>query len=445
MAEETDILNLYPGYFRAFEELMLGKSDTVIDSIRRNAFEQFITSGFPTNKNEEWRFTNITPITKRKFVPSFREMPHKIQAEQLEKIIIPGMSANRLVFVNGKYDKNLSLIKSKNGQIEIGSLSEAILSRSEIVKEHLSRYANFEKNPFTALNTGFINDGALVHIPGGIMLEDPVYILFIASGSSNPFVYHPRNLILIGKNSRTSIVEHYVNFDGNSYFTNGVTELMLEEHSVATHTKILDESKDAFHIGSTEVHQKNNSNFTSHSISIGGSLIRNNLTSVLDGERIECTFNGLSLGTAGQLIDNHTTIDHARPNCSSHELYKAILDGRSKGVFNGKIYVRKDAQKTDAKQTNKTLLLSDTATINTKPQLEIFADDVKCTHGATIGYLDSESIFYLRSRGISEDAAREMLTFAFANDVIKRITLEPVQAHLQQIINYRLKHRERNV
>jgi Fe-S cluster assembly protein SufD len=263
--------------------------------------------------------------------------------------------------------------------------------------------------------------------------------MFLAAGRSESFVAYPRNLILVGKGSHVSIVERYAGLGRNSYLTNAVTEIVVGENSVIEHDKLQDESEKAFHVSSIHVHQHANSNFTSNSISLGGELVRNNVTVVLDAEGCESTLNGLSLATGNQHVDNHTTIDHAKPHCLSHELYKSILDGKAKGVFNGKIFVRRDAQKTDAKQTNKTLLLSNDATIDTKPQLEIFADDVKCTHGATVGQLDDEQIFYLRARGIGLEQARDILTFAFASDAINRIHLKPLREQLDHMLQSRLR------
>jgi Fe-S cluster assembly protein SufD len=252
------------------------------------------------------------------------------------------------------------------------------------------------------------------------------------------YAAQPRNLIVVEPDCQLKIAEIYLSLAKNTYLINTVTEIFIGENSIVEHNKVQIENLNAYHIGTTHIKMNTLSNYTSNVISLGGSIVRNNITSVLEAEGAECTLNGLSLGTGTQLIDNHTVIDHAKPNCKSHELYKSILGGASKGVFNGKIFVRKDAQKTDAKQTNKTLLLSDDATINTKPQLEIFADDVKCTHGATIGQLDAEQIFYLRSRGIGETAARDILTFAFAEDVVNRITIEPLRRQLTSIIQERL-------
>jgi Fe-S cluster assembly protein SufD len=294
-----------------------------------------------------------------------------------------------------------------------------------------------DETPFVSLNTAFLQDGAFVYIPDGIVLDDSIQLLFIAS-EKQPFLASPRNLVIIGKRSRVSIVESYVSLTDQTYLTNAVTEIVAGDESIVEHDKLQNESLRAFHVAMIHAKLGAKAQFTSNSIAVGGSIVRNNVTVVLDAERSECTLNGLSLSTGSQVIDNHTTIDHAKPNCSSHELYKAIIDGKSRGVFNGKIFVRADAQKTDAKQTNKTLLLSDEATVDTKPQLEIFADDVKCTHGATVGQLDAEQVFYLRSRGIDETAARDILTFAFASDVVRRVHVDPLRDQLETLIHERL-------
>jgi Fe-S cluster assembly protein SufD len=344
-----------------------------------------------------------------------------------------------MVFLNGHYSESLSSVHALPNGVKITSLASALKSDYDLVNRYLTRYAKFDDNAFTALNTAFIEDGAFIFVPDNIVVEEPVHLLFVSAISDSSFVAHPRNVIVAGKNSQISVVETYGALHNSVYFTNVVTEMFAGEHSVIEHDKLQTENLHAYHIGSMHVYMNAKSNMTSNSISLGGALTRNNVTAVLDAEGIECTLNGLSLATGKQHVDNHTTIDHAKPHCNSHELYKSILDGNSRGVFNGKIFVRKDAQKTDAKQTNKTLLLSDDATIDTKPQLEIFADDVKCTHGATVGQLDEEQIFYLRSRGLGLDAARDILTFAFASDVINRIHVEPLRHQLDNMIQSRLR------
>jgi len=429
----------YRSHFEVFEKLLNGDTGSAVHGIRSRAFEKFMELGFPGPKHEEWRFTNVAPIAKSKFMPVASLAVPKISPAEVEKFTFGGLHCTRLVFVNGRYAPELSSLASLPEGTTVGSLAEALASQPDIVRTHLSRHATYDENTFTALNTAFMQDGAFVHVPDGKVVEDPIHVLFISSGSGDAFVVHPRNLIIAGNGSQVSLVESYVANGAGAYFTNAVTEFVLGEQAIVEHDKFQDEAAGAFHIGTIHVHQKRKSNYTSNSIALGGSLVRNNITVVLDDEWCEATLNGLSLATGDQLIDNHTTIDHAKPNCQSHELYKAILTDKSRGVFNGKIFVRKDAQKTDAKQTNKTLLLSDGATIDTKPQLEIFADDVKCTHGATVGQLDEEQLFYLRARGIGEDQARDILTFAFASDVIQRVHVEPLRDQLDQILQSRLR------
>lgn len=428
--------NWYQSNFEMFEKTLNGESNSSVHALRRNAIARFSEMGFPTAKNEEWRFTNVTPIVKANFQPSMRDAVHLVTANDIASLVFH--DTHRLVFVNGHCSKELSSVSSlPNGTI-VESLAVALKNSPELVGKHLARYSKYDENAFTALNAAFLQDGAFVSIPEGIALERPVHLLYISTGSTEPFVSYPRNLIITGKNARLSLVESYVCLDENSYLTNAVTEVVLGESAVVEHDKLQIESEKAYHVGTMHVYQHGKSNYTSNSISFGGSIARNNITAVLDAEGSECTLNGLSLATHQQLVDNHTTIDHAKPHCNSHELYKSILDGKSKGVFNGKIFVRKDAQKTDAKQTNKTLLLSDDATIDTKPQLEIFADDVKCTHGATVGQLDAEQVFYLRSRGIELTTAKDILTFAFAGDVVERVHIDPLKEQLEALIHARL-------
>jgi Fe-S cluster assembly protein SufD len=293
-----------------------------------------------------------------------------------------------------------------------------------------------------ALNTALHQDGACILIERNVEVSKPLHLLFISSANGRPLASFPRNLIVAAEGSRVSLVEHYAGLNGGGYFTNAVTEIVQGENAAVDYYKIQEERRNAFHIATVQVRQSRSSRFSSHSISMGGALVRNDINAVLDGEGAECTLNGLYTLDGEQHEDNHTRIEHARPHCTSHELYKGILDGSSTGVFNGKIYVHKDAQKTDAKQTNKNLIRSEKAAINTKPQLEIFADDVKCTHGATIGQLDEEAVFYLRARGIGEEEARNLLTCAFARDIIDRIGIEAVRIKLEADLMQRLEDNE---
>lgn len=431
---------IYQSHFDAFERSLNGEASHDIHAVRRKALDTFFQRGFPTTRDEEWRFTNVAPITRTSFKPVLKGEVGTVTAENLKPFVFGGLRCNRLVFVNGQYSPDLSSVHDQTSGVQVGSLAEAIRTNDPVLETNLTGIAGHHENAFTALNTAFLLDGALVIVPASVALDIPIHLIFVSTSDSDPFMSHPRNLIIAGKEARLSIVESYVSIGEGTYLTNAVTEIYLHEGAVVEHDKLQNESEKAFHVGSIHVHQQADSDYTANSISLGGAIVRNDVTVTLAGERCESTLNGLSLATRQQLVDNHTTIDHAMPHCNSHELYKAILDGQSRGVFNGKIFVRRDAQKTDAKQTNKTLLLSDDAMIDTKPQLEIFADDVKCTHGATVGQLDEEQVFYLRARGMDLEQARDILTFAFASDVVAKIHVEPLREQLDFMVHSRLQH-----
>jgi Fe-S cluster assembly protein SufD len=358
--------------------------DTVASNVaylRKYAAEHFEARGFPTTREEEWRFTNVAPITKVQF-----------------PTVSPSLNAHHL--------------------------RTALEFHPGLVEEHLGHYAACG-NPFVALNTAKFEDGAFLHISANTVVENPLWIEYMTAPERTT---HPRNLIIVGAGSQVQIVEKYTGT--GQYFTNAVTEIVVGENAIVEHIKLEEESTAAFHVATIQVQQARNSVFKSHNISLGGLLVRNDINAVLS-TGCEGTLNGLYLVNGKQHVDNHTALDHAAPHATSHELYKGILDGESSAVFNGKIFVRKDAQKTDAKQTNKNLVLSENSVINTKPELQILADDVRCTHGATIGQLDEEALFYLRARGIRKTDARDLLIYAFARDVIDRISVPSVREHLQ--------------
>lgn len=397
--------------------------------LREDAAARFQEVGFPDAKDEEWRFTNLAPLTRIPFKLAGRA-PEAKNAPELRQTLARIGSDPRLVFVNGHYLPELS--RSDAGTL--GSLADLSRRHPDWIEPFLGRHASFEKHPFVALNTAFLNDGVFLRVPKSQILERPIHVVYFSTAVGEPTVSHPRTLIVAEPGSQATVVESYLGPQDDIYFTNAVTEIIVAENAVLDHYKVQRESSKAFHIATLQVHMSRASKFSSHSIALGGSLVRNEANAVLAGEGCECTFNGLVLAADRQLIDNHTRIDHAKPHCASHEMYKHVLDGQARGVFNGKIFVHADAQKTDAKQTNQTLLLSEDAVMDTKPQLEIFADDVKCTHGATVGQVQEEAIFYLRSRGIGREAARKLLTFAFANDIVARIKVRPVQAQLEEIL-----------
>jgi len=408
---------------------------TGIEPIRQDAARRFAELGFPTTRDEDWRFTNVSPIARTQFSAA----PSDLSAwgeGQLEQRLVPCEGGPRLVFINGRYSPELSSSKLPRG-IHATPLREA----NGAVEAHLARYADYQDRAFVALNTANFEDGACIEIPKGTVVEEPIHLVFLATGGDVPVISHPRNLVVVGPGSQATVVESYIG-RGAKYFTNAVTEIVAGDHSVVDHYKVQEEDERSFHVATLQVQLGRDANFSTHSISLGGGLVRNDINAVL-AEGTEATVNGLYLPSGSQHVDNHTMIDHARPHGTSHELYKGILSGASAAVFNGKIIVRAGAQKTDAKQTNKNLVLSEDATINTKPELQIHADDVRCTHGATIGQLDQEAIFYLQSRGIGREQARDLLTYAFARDILDRIKVEPLRARLGKIVLERL-HANRN-
>jgi Fe-S cluster assembly protein SufD len=410
--DKTIFTDLYPQFDR--------HAGPKYQPLRQAARERFALVPLPTTRTEDWRFTNIAPLLETAY-----QLPQGELTIDLKLLPArPTPDTIRLVFANGRYAMELSSLKTVPPEVQVGSLVDARPDRLPI-----AQIATDMDNVFAALNTSFLREGACIVIPDGKVVEPTIEIIHLSRPETRPVVTHPRVLIVAGKNAQATIVERYVG--EGAYFTNAVTEIALAEHAIVDHVKVQQESGSAYHVATTQVAQGARSTFSTHYLSLGGLLTRNEVRVRFDGEHAEATVNGLYLAGGKQHVDNFTVIDHAQPNCASHELYKGILNDRAHGVFNGKIFVRKDAQKTDAKQTNKVLLLSDDATINTKPQLEIFADDVKCTHGATIGQLDEAQLFYLQSRGIPLNAARRLLTFAFANDVVGRVKIEAIRQELE--------------
>jgi len=436
MVDLTEGKNSYLADFARFEEGLNGRGNSWLHALRTDALARFSELGFPTTREEEWRFTNIAPIARTAFKPADPK-PNSLTISDISHYTVCEARCTQLVFLNGFYSESLSTVKFLPKGVRIASLASALDSDESLIQPYLAKSASYHKNAFTALNTAFMTDGAFVYIPPGTVLKDPVHLLFLSSGR-DPVHSVPRSLIILERDSRANIVESYACLDKGMYFTNSITEIMVGASSAADHYKLQRESNDAYHVATTQVMQERDSSYTSHLLSLGGSLVRNNINVVLNGTGGDCELNGLYVTKGRQHVDNHTTIDHAQPSCSSRELYKGILDDASSGVFNGKIVVRKDAQKTNARQTNKNLLLSKSAGINTTPQLEIFADDVKCTHGATIGQLNEEELFYLRSRGIDRDAARMLLTYAFASELLRAVKIKPIQCQIDLALLNRL-------
>jgi Fe-S cluster assembly protein SufD len=407
--------------------------------LRKSGIDRFDALGYPTRRSEEWKYTSVEPLTKISFELGVSDVKGgRLESDLVDRSAFYRPEDIRLVFLNGHYAPELSSLHALPKGVVVGSFADSLRNDGELIEKYLTRSADFKDRPFVALNTAFLRDGAVLFIPKGVVIESPIYLCHYSWASGRPTVSHPRNLIIAEEGSQATVVEIYMGGGEQSYFTNAVTEIIVGENSRIDHYKLQQESGKAYHISSTDVRQARQGRFSSLSISLGSALSRNEVKTVLDDEGAECELNGFFMVTGRQHVDNQTSIDHAKPHGTSNELYKGILDGSAKGVFNGKIIVRPDAQKTSARQTNKNLILSDEALMNTKPLLEIFNNDVKCNHGATIGRLDENQVFYLRSRGIGEFQARSLLTYAFASDLIGRIKIASLQTAMEKLIFRRL-------
>ena len=403
-----------------------------LDRLRKSAIARFEKVGFPSRRAEAWRFTDVQPISRTAFEPA-AEVPQKQAAELVQKFSFRASGAIELVLVNGRLHPELSQIGRLPRGVRVMSLREAITSESAVVEKYLARLAAIEKNPFVALNTGFISDGAFILLPTGVTIEQPIHILALSVSGEAPGVSHPRVLVVAEDRVTATVLETYAGdvSDTGVYFTNAVTEIICGAECNIDHCRLQQESLAAYHVSTFQVQLGRATNFVSHACTTGARLARNDLNCIMNGEGAYATLNGLVLIDGQQHCDNHTLLHHEKANCPSHELYKHVLDGKASAVFKGQIFVQKDAQKTDSKQTNKTLLLSDDAVMNSQPALEIYADDVKCTHGSTTGPVDEDMVFYLRTRGIGLESARHLLTYAFAADVTRRIKVEPVRIRIE--------------
>ncbi len=427
----AEAIDLYTGRFDAFLKRRGSSDPAWLTTIRRNAFERFQALGFPTTRDEDWRFLPPGPIAEEAFeeapaatLPRAAAAPH----------VVRQMRCTQMVFVNGRFSPALSGagVLGSSGVLAT-SLGQALVSDPGLVDPYFTRCACYDRHAFVGLNTAFTEDGAFLYIPANVVVPEPVHILYLVAEGA-PLVTHPRTIVVVGDNSQAKIIESYGGPDGQRYLTNAVTEIVVGENANVEHYRVQREGHHAYHVSSTHVFLERAAVFAQQAFTFGGAIVRNDVNASLGAEGIHCTLNGLYLANGTRMVGNLTAIDHAKPNCESHEIYKGMLDGQSRAVFNGKIFVRPQAQKTDAKQTNQVLLLSDDATINTKPQLEIFADDVKCTHGATVGQLDETALFYLRARGIGYSQARSMLVHAFASDIIDRVTIEPLRETLEETL-----------
>lgn len=424
--------------FKRFENALNGSAKAETQVIREQALEVFKTLGFPTQRHEEWKYTSVQPLFKYDWKTCLPDDASELTREDIAPLLFKKLQATVLVVVNGVFKKELSmLLKQADGIITTG-FKNAESENSELFKKHFAQHAAFKNEAFTALSTAFAHDGAFVFVPNGKVAEHPIHIVNIIDSRAENMIAQPRNLIILGKNSQATIIETTHTLGENESFKNAVSEIFLDENAVLKMHIVQNDSDNSFAVNTTQVHQERTSNFTATTVSLGGGVIRNNMNALLNGEHCESNFNGLYVLKSREHVDNHTLADHAVPNCQSNELYKGILDDESTGVFNGKIMVRADAQKTNAFQSNRNILLSKNATINTKPQLEIYADDVKCSHGATTGQLDEEAMFYLRARGLGEEKARALLLHAFAADVLQKIDVAELCEELLRLIDERL-------
>ncbi|NBQ69125.1 MAG: Fe-S cluster assembly protein SufD [Nitrosomonadaceae bacterium] len=399
-----------------------------LNQLRAQAIDCVSTQKLPTKRDEEWRFTDISPLTTLPYRPSQSDSTLKI--EDIQHFFLDD-AKNRLVFVDGHFSQPLSAI-AEPGALIAGNLSALLSAQASILESHLGQYVPFDHNVFAALNTAFLQDGAVVIVPKSTVIAEPIHLLFIAT--QHEVTSYPRCLLIGEAGSHVTLIEDYVTLHHAAYITNSVTEISLAGNAQAKHIRVQRESAQAFHLANCAVSLAHASNYQSVSISLGSQISRYNLDVHLSDEAAECTIDGLTLISDRQLADTHTCIDHAKPNGTSHQQHKCIADDAAHAVFNGKIIVRPQAQRTNSSQSSRNLLLSKTAQVDTKPQLEIFADDVKCSHGATVGQLDQEEIFYLRSRGLSETAARNLLTYAFGAEIISRIPVSSLRQQLEQAV-----------
>jgi Fe-S cluster assembly protein SufD len=436
VAVALDARQAYVAEFRSSEEERRGPP--WLSELRKSAIDRFDAVGFPTQKQEDWKYTNLAPLLRIPFKPAILARPDGVVAEKLEPFTFGVLKTTLLVFVNGRFAPRLSYLRPRPEGVRVASLAEVLREEAATLEPHLGRIARSEDDPFASLNMALFADGAYVEVPNHTAVEEPIHLLFVSTSKDLPIVAHPRNLIRIGAQSHATIIETYAGTGPDVTFTNAVTEISAGPAAVLDHYKMQRESETAYHMGTMTIHQDRDSAVSCHSLSFGGAMARNTVHTRFRGEGGSLVLNGLFMTSGGQQADNYTRIDHVSPACTSVELYRGILDGKSRGVFNGNIYVRKDAQKTVARQTNKNLLLSREAFVDSTPGLEILADDVKCNHASTIGQLDENAIFYLRSRGIDEEAARQILTYAFAADVVNQVKVAPIRIKLDQLILSRL-------
>ncbi len=417
----------YKDDFERVRDTLPGRSAPWLQQMREAALERFMALGFPTPRQEAWKYTDVRPIEKRRFALAERA---QVDTRVLTPHLLGEERGHRIVFVNGRFSSELSYLGQLPKGVTVRSFAEALESEPSVLEAFLGKYADATDNGFTAMNTAFMNDGVFIRIGRDVALAEPVQVLYLSTGAQD-CVAHLRNLIVADANSRATVVESYIALGDEQYLTNAVSEIVVDQGAAVEHYKLQQESTRAYHISEIVAHQLGDSDYTSHNVSLGGRLVRNELKVLLDDPGAACTLNGLYMGAGRQHLDNHTQIDHLKPHCTSHEWYKGVLDGHARGIFSGRVVVHPDAQKSDAQQANNNLLLSRDAEADSKPQLEIYADDVKASHGSTVGQLNTDSLFYLRSRALDEDLARSILVYAFASDILNKMKLVPLRSRLE--------------
>ncbi len=423
-------------YSQDFAAAAAAAPDGALGPLRQEAFDRFTELGFPTSRDEDWRFTSVAPIARTAFRLAARggRAPGGIGVPSWWRL---DESWPTLVFVNGWFSERLSNVSAAPRGVRAESLAGLSDGQPDALRRHLARHAPHSTDAFVALNTAFLADGAHVRSAEGTKVEQPLHLVFLSAPGREPTVSHPRVLVVAETGSRLTVIESYLGGPDGASLTNAVTEVVAADNAVVDHYKVVLEGE-GYHVGTTHFNQARDATVSSHVVTLGGAIVRNNITAVLDGEGGHCMLNGFYLVSGRRHVDNHLRVEHAKPHCDSREFFKGILEDQARAVFSGRIIVQKDAQKTDAKQTNMNLLLSEEAQVDSKPQLEIFADDVKCTHGATIGQVDDDAIFYLRARGLDERAARGTLVHAFAGESLDRIGPEALRERLRGLLRERL-------
>ncbi|HRN52322.1 MAG TPA: Fe-S cluster assembly protein SufD [Gemmatimonadaceae bacterium] len=428
----------YVEQFEAFAASGAKDGPSWLPALRKKAFERFTALGFPTTRDEDWHFTSVTPIAERTF-KAIKPAPTALTLSDIEPYLVDA-EWHRLVFVNGRLEPSLSQFAGLPADVQLAPLSEVLKEEPEWAEKHLGSLAAFDKAAFTAMNTAFMQDGVVLRVPKGEVIDTPIHILHVTDANAAGAAIHPRLLVVAEPLAQAMLVEQYVGLGAVSYLVNAVAEIVVGNGARVDHYKVQNESTEAFHVGTAQVTQGRDSIYHSFSFAAGAALSRTNVYTKLADSNSEGRLNGLYLLDGSQHGDHQTFVEHLAESCASRELYCGVLDGQSHGVFNGKVYVDPIAQKTDGKQTNKALLLSPQARVDTKPQLEIFADDVKCTHGATVGRIDEMALFYLKSRGIGGESARALLTYAFAAEALETIEIDALRLSLERQVFERFTH-----